>query len=356
MSAEVGLEPSDTRAGGKTTRAAGVARHSLARAGILVPFLILFTVLSLTSEPFATKANLLNILEQQSSTLIIAAAFTLVLVSGGIDLSVGAVWGLAAVVSAHFALETDPALAMLLGIGAGLLVGLANGIVTTVFRINALIATLAMAFIVNGVSGLVSGGNLLVLFAKPDFGNLARPELFTVKTMIWVMIVAVVVLGLLLATSTAGRYMYAAGGNADAARLAGVRVDGIRILAFALTGTAAGLAGVLDTSNGLTASLQTTANDNLTFTVIAGVVIGGTSILGGEGAVWRSVVGVLFIALIDNGYALLQYDQLWEPITLGLLLLAAVALDAVQRGLVRPGAAVRKLAARAQAGRGHSRA
>jgi ribose transport system permease protein len=163
------------------------------------------------------------------------------------------------------------------------------------------------------------------------------------------MIVAVVVLGLLLATSTAGRYMYAAGGNADAARLAGVRVDGIRILAFAVTGTAAGLAGVLDTSNGLTASLQTTANDNLTFTVIAGVVIGGTSILGGEGAVWRSVVGVLFIALIDNGYALLQYDQLWEPITLGLLLLAAVALDAVQRGLVRPGAAVRKLAARVRA-------
>jgi ribose transport system permease protein len=167
--------------------------------------------------------------------------------------------------------------------------------------------------------------------------------------MIWVMVVAVVVLALLLATTTAGRYMYAAGGNAAAARLAGVRVDGIRILAFAITGLAAGLAGVLDTSNEPSASFQATANNDLTFTVIAGVVIGGTSILGGEGAVWRSVVGVLFIALIDNGYILLNFDPLWEPITLGVLLLAAVALDAVQRGLVRPGAAVKKFAARVRA-------
>jgi ribose transport system permease protein len=335
--------------GGKTARITRVATHQLARAGILVPFLILFAILSLTSEPFATKANLLLILEQQSSALVIAAAFTLVLVSGGIDLSIGAVWGLAAVVSAHFALETDPAVAMLLGVGSGLLVGLANGVVTTVLRINALIATLAMSFIVNGVSGLVAGGQLLNLFTKPSFADLARPQFLTVKTIIWVMVIAIVVLGLLLATTTAGRYMYAAGGNAAAARLAGVRVDGIRILAFAITGTAAGLAGVLDTSNSLSASLQTTANDNLTFTVIAGVVIGGTSILGGEGAVWRSVVGVLFIALVDNGYALLGYDPLWYPVTLGALLLAAVALDAVQRGLVRPTVAVKKLVARARA-------
>jgi ribose transport system permease protein len=336
---------------GKLAGLGHTAAQWLGRAGILVPFLILFTYLSLSSGPFATKTNLLLILEQQSSTLIIAAAFTLVLVSGGIDLSVGAVWGLAAVVSARFAYQgTDPALAMLLGIGSGLLVGLANGVVTTVFRINSLIATLAMSFIVNGVSGLVAGNNLIVLFDKhPDFGDLARPQFLTVKTLIWVMLIAVVVIGLVLATTTAGRYMYAAGGNAAAARLAGVRVDGVRILAFAIAGMAAGLGGVLDTSDVLSASVQTTANDNLTFTVIAGVVIGGTSILGGEGAVWRSVVGVLFIALVDNGYSLHGFDPLWEPITLGVLLLAAVALDAVQRGLVRPGAAIRKALARPRA-------
>ena len=99
--------------------------------------------------------------------------------------------------------------------------------------------------------------------------------------------------------------MYAAGGNAEAARLAGVRVDGVRVLTFALSGTAAGLAGVIDTSRVLSA--QASPNDTaLAFTVLAGIVVGGTSILGGEGAVWRTVVGVLFIALIGNGYLLLQ--------------------------------------------------
>jgi len=331
-------------AAGGASRAWGSVSHYLNRAGILIPFLLLFLVLSLTSEPFATKANLLLILEQQSSALIIAAAMTLVLVSGGIDLSVGAVWGFAAVTAAHFGLETDPAFAMLLGIGAGTLVGLVNGIVTSVFKINALIATLAMTFIVNGASGLVSNGQLLNLFGKPDFGELAGSHFLTVKTMIWTMVAAVVVMGLLLSTTTAGRYMYAAGGNAQAARLAGVRVDAVRILAFVVSGTAAGLAGVLDTSNGLSASVQITANDNLTFTVLAGVVIGGTSILGGEGAVWKSVVGVLFIALIDNGWSLLQNDPLWEPIIVGALMLAAVAFDSFSRGLLRPGAAVKQLA------------
>ena len=341
---EIGAEPSSAPAPPSALgRGRSTAADYIVRAGILVPFLILFLVLSLTSEPFATKANLLLILEQQSAALIIAAAMTLVLVSGGIDLSVGAVWGFAGVTAAHFALETDPAVGMLLGIGAGTLVGLVNGIVTSVFKINALIATLAMTFIVNGASGLVSNGQLLNLFTKLDFGDLARKEFLGVKTIIWAMVAAVVVIGLLLSTTTAGRYMYAAGGNAQAARLAGVPVDMVRILAFVVSGTAAGLAGVLDASNGLSASVQLTANDNLTFLVLAGVVIGGTSILGGEGAVWRSVVGVLFLALIDNGWDLLQNDPLWKPIIFGALMMAAVALDSFSRGLVRPADAWRLL-------------
>ncbi len=298
--------------------------------GILIPFVILFAVLSTTSSAFATKPNLLNILDQQSATLIIAAAGTLVVIAGGIDLSVGAIYGFAGVTSAYFALHTNAVVAILLGIGAGLLIGLANGFVTTVFRINALIATLAMSFIVSGCSSLVTKGNLLVLFDKTGFGRLARTEFLTVKTSIWLMVVAVVVIGLLLATTTAGRYMYAAGGNAQAARLAGVRVDGVRVLTFAISGTAAGLAGVIDTSRVLSA--QASPDDTaLAFTVLAGIVVGGTSILGGEGAVWRTVVGVLFIALIGNGYLLLQFDPLYEQITMGALLLAAVGLDAFSR-------------------------
>ena len=298
--------------------------------GILLPFTILFVVLSLTSSSFFTKPNMLNILDQQSATLIIAAAGTLVLIAGGIDLSVGAIYGFAGVTSAHFALTHSAGLAILLGVGAGLVIGVANGVVTSVFRINALIGTLAMSFIVSGCSSLITKGNLLVLFEKEDFGKLARTEFATVSTSIWLMVAAVILIGLLLSTTTAGRYMYAAGGNAEAARLAGVRVDAVSMLSLAISGTAAGLAGVFDTSRVLSA--QASPNDTaLAFTVLAGIVVGGTSIMGGEGAVWRTVVGVLFIALIGNGYLLLQFDPLYEQITMGALLLAAVGLDALSR-------------------------
>jgi ribose transport system permease protein len=318
---------------GDSVRAHRLFQSALGRvrsAGILIPFLILFAVLSLTSSSFATKPNLLNILDQQSATLIIAAAGTLVLVAGGIDLSVGATYSFAAVTSAHFALETSPVVAILLGIGAGLLIGLANGLATTYLRINSLITTLAMSFIVAGCASLVTKGNLLVLFEEEGFAKFANTEFLGLKTSIWLMIAWVLVMGVLLSSTTAGRYMYAAGGNAEAARLAGVRVNGIRILTFALSGAAAGLAGVIDTSRVLSAQAST-GSTALAFTVLAGIVVGGTSILGGEGAVWRTVVGVLFIALIGNGYILLGLDPLYEQITMGAILLAAVALDAWTR-------------------------
>jgi ribose transport system permease protein len=314
--------------------AAGRTRAPAARrvrqVGILIPFVILFAILALTSSSFATRVNLLNILDQQSATLIIAAAGTLVLVAGGIDLSVGATYSLAGVVSAHFALHTNPAAAIAIGIGAGLLVGLANGVITTTFKINALITTLAMSFVVGGLASLIAKGNLLVLFDKPGFGKLARTEIGGVRSSIWLMVIAVVVIGFVLSSTVAGRYMFAAGGNAEAARLAGVRVDAIRVLTFVVSGTAAGLAGVIDTSRVLSAQAST-GDTALAFTVLAGIVVGGTSIMGGEGAVWRTVVGVLFIALIGNGYILLGLDPLYEQITMGAILLAAVGLDALTR-------------------------
>jgi ribose transport system permease protein len=197
-------------------------------------------------------------------------------------------------------------------------------------RINALITTLAMGFIVGGCAALITKGNLLVLFDKPGFGKLARTEWLGMRTSIWLMILTVVVIGILLSATTAGRYMYAAGGNPEAARLAGVRVNRIRILTFVISGGAAGLAGVIDTSRVLSAQAST-GDTALAFTVLAGIVVGGTSILGGEGAVWRTVVGVLFIALIGNGYILLGLDPLYEQITMGAILLAAVGLDSLAR-------------------------
>jgi ribose transport system permease protein len=301
----------------------------LRTTGIALPFAALFVTLSIASSSFLTKVNLLNILDQQSAILIIAAAGTLVLVAGGIDLSVGAVYSLAGVTAAEVAQHTTPVVAILLGVAVGLAVGLVNGLVVTRLRINALIATLAMSFVVSGIGTLVTHGNLVVLFEHPEFGDLSRTLVLGAKSSIWIALVAVVVIGILLARTTAGRYMYASGGNAEAARLAGVRVDAIRVLAFVISGGAAGLAGVIDASRVLSA--QASSGDTLAFTVLAGIVVGGTSIMGGEGAVWRTFLGVLFIALIGNGYDLLGLDPLYEQITLGVILLAAVGIDSWAR-------------------------
>lgn len=305
--------------------------HDLRRLGILIPFLILFTYLSLANSAFPTKVNMLNILDQQAATLIIAAAGTLVLVAGGIDLSVGATYSLAGVTAAHLAQHMNPWVAIVLGIGAGVLAGLVNGLVVTVLRINSLIATLAMAFVAGGVATRITNGNLLVLFDRPSFGKLAQSQFLTVKTSIWIMVVSILVLGFILARATVGRYIYAVGGNAQAALLAGVPVEAIRVLTFTLSGAAAGLAGVLDASRVLSAQAST-GDVSLTFAVLTGIVVGGTSILGGAGAVWQTVVGVLFIALIYNGYELQHFNVVYEPIILGAILIAAVGLDAWSRG------------------------
>ncbi|MGH2835985.1 MAG: ABC transporter permease [Solirubrobacteraceae bacterium] len=301
--------------------------------GIVIPFVILFVALSIGSAPFLTKTNLLNILDQQSATLVIAVAGTFVLISGGIDLSVGAVYGLSSVVFGELAAHGwNPALAVIAGVLAGLLVGVANGVVSTFFRINSLIATLAMSFVIAGGASLVTSGNL-VLISDHGASDIASTQFLSVNMSTWVMVIAVVVLGLALARTAYGRYVYAAGGNAEAARFAGVRVNLVRVIAFALSGGAAALGGILDSARVLEGN--STNNTSLTFTVLAGMVVGGTSILGGEGAVWRTVVGVLLIALIGNGYGLLSLNPLYEQITLGVIMLLAVGLDAWARQVRR---------------------
>jgi ribose transport system permease protein len=308
-------------------------RFSLRSSAILIPFLAIFVALSVSSDNFLTPVNLLNLLDQQSATLIIAAAGTLVLISGGLDLSVGATYALAAVVSGQLAATSGPLVGLVVGLAVGVVVGLVNGVVSTVLRINSLIATLAMSFIVAGVGSLVTGGNLVVLFDKLDFAAIARTQLMGVRTSIWIMLVVVLVLGVVLARTTFGRYVYAVGGNAQASLLSGIRVHGVRIAAFTLSGAAAATGGIIDTSRVLSA--QASAGTTLTFTVLAGIVVGGTSILGGEGAIWRTVVGVLFIALVGNGFNLLGIDALFQQITLGVILLLAVGIDAWTRYLRR---------------------
>ncbi len=315
-------DPGETR----SLRARGRLGRSWRTAGILIPFLILFAVLSIASSAFLHTTNLINILDQQASTLCIAAAGTLVLVGGGIDLSVGSTYAFAGVTAGEIGQHHSIYVAIGAALIVGLVVGLANGIIVSVFKISPLITTLAMSYVIQGIALKVSSGNLILTGTVPGFTAFATAQFLSVPSAVWMTLVFVIILALLLSRTTFGRYVVAAGGNAEAARLAGVRVGGIKITTFVLSGLAAALGGVIDASR-LGSVIASSGGSTLAFTVLAGIVVGGTSIAGGEGSGWRTAIGVLFIALIGNGFDLLGVDPNWQQIVLGIILLVAVGLD-----------------------------
>lgn len=308
-----------------------LARRALGirRTGILIPFLFALVALSIVSPSFLRFQNLTNILDQQAGIIIVASAGTLVLIAGGIDLSIGAIYGLAGAISAQIATSVSTPVGILCGLGLGLAVGLVNGLIVTRFRVNALIGTLAMSFVVSGTGAVLTKGNLVVAFDHPDFQIFAATRILGITSAAWMMIVIAIAVGILLARTTFGRYVYATGGNAEAARLGGVRVNGIRVATFALSGVAAAMAGVIDASRVLSA--QASSGQFLTFTVLTGIIVGGTSIMGGEGSIRRTVIGCLFVALVANGFNLLGLDPFYQQITLGVILLLAVGIDAWSR-------------------------
>jgi ribose transport system permease protein len=306
------------------------ARSLLRGAGILIPFAIAFVVVSIASPSFLRFTNLANILDQQSGIIIVAAAGTLVLIAGGIDLSVGAIYGLAGATAAQLSVSFGPPVGIAAAILVGLAVGLANGVIVTRFRISPLIGTLAMSFVVGGIGTIATKGNLIVVFDHPEFQVFAASRIAGITTAAWMMIVIAVVAAVLLSRTTFGRYVYATGGNAEAARLGGVRINTVVIATFALSGMAAALAGTLDASRVLSAQASG-GGTLLTFTVLTGIIVGGTSILGGEGSVGRTVVGCLFVALVANGFNLLGVDPYYQQVTLGIILLLAVGTDAWSR-------------------------
>lgn len=302
----------------------------LARFGIVLVLVAMVVVLSLMSSAFFTPRNLFNVLSQVAPAGIVACGAALVIIAGGFDLSSGAIFAIAGIVSAHVANASFAVAGIAAGAGAGLLLGVVNGGVITLFGINSFIATLATGFIFRGVATMITGG-FLVAVANPSFSILGNMRLLTVPIPVYVFAGVAIATGLLLSQTKVGRYIYATGGNAEAARLSGVRVDMVRITAYAISGLCAGLAGVISASRVSTG--QADAGTGLELTVIAAVVVGGISIKGGEGSIWRAVVGVLLIALIGNGFNILNINPFYQAIAQGFIILIAVAVDSRSGGI-----------------------
>jgi ribose transport system permease protein len=307
-------------------------RRSLLRStrdyAIVVCFAALFLALTFASDVFLTKTNLLNLLEQNAPLGIIALALTFVLIIGEFDLSVGAIAMLTGVLAAYWVAPLGVWFAMIAAVVCACAIGALNGLFVTYARINSFVCTLATSLIIAGASLAITKGFIKTV---PDtaFTDLGLGEAIGVKYSIWIFIAAALLAALVLSRSMFGRWLYAVGGNPEAARLSGINLSAVRITTFALSGFAGGIAGAIIASR----TGQGQAGNGLTLTLFAfaAVVIGGTSALGGRGSVWRTILGVLLLALIVNGFNLIGIDPIYQQIVQGGIVLLAVAVDSLSR-------------------------
>jgi ribose transport system permease protein len=296
--------------------------------GIVLSFLALFVALSLASDKFLTQRNLLNILDQSAPVGIVACGVTIGIIAGVFDLSVGAIFAVAAVAACKLALVTSPWVGIVVGMLFGAMLGIVNGVLVNTIQINSFIATLASSIVFRGIAILVTGG-MIVTVTDETFKILGTETFLGAKYTVWVFALVIVATGFLLSRTTLGRYFYAVGGNAQAASLSGIPVERVRSIAFVISGLCAGIAGVLAASR--TSSAQPDLGMDLALQAIAASVVGGTSIMGGQGAIWRAVLGVLILAMIGNGFNLLGIDTIYQQIVQGLLIVIAVGLDQLLR-------------------------
>ncbi|NPV70031.1 MAG: ABC transporter permease [Firmicutes bacterium] len=296
--------------------------------GIILAFLFFFVVLSFSTPAFLTARNLRNIVDQSADVGIVACAMTLAIISGNFDLSVGAVFSFAGSLSAIIAARGFVGLGLAAGILTGLLLGLLNGAIISGFRVHSFIATLASGLIIRGLAMILTGGRLIIV-NEPAFKILGQSTFLGLKYPIFIFLAWAAFTSILLSRTTFGRAVYAIGGNAEAARMSGVRVDRVRTLTFGLTGLSAALAGMITVSR--ISQGQADIGSMVDMEAIARVVIGGTSIMGAEGAIWRTVFGVLLMRLMGNGFNILNVPPFYQRVFEGAVILFAVAVDTLTR-------------------------
>lgn len=311
--------------GGVRSRLAGI---DIRNYGSAIAFVALFIVLSLASSHFLTKNNLSNILDQWGPLGMLTIGETICILAGVFDLSVGSMVSVTAVVATVVANHGSPTLGLIAAVLAGVALGITNGVVIHFTRINSFIGTLATSIVYAGLAIVITGGNTETVI-NPSFGTIGQNSALGITYVGWIFLLFTVLAIGFIARTTFGRYVYAAGGNPEAARLSGIRVGAIRGACFAISGLAAGIAGMLLASR--TQSAAADLGTGFELTAISAAVVGGTSIFGGDGAVWRGFLGIMLLALIGNGFDLLNISTTYQQIVQGALILVAVAADQLLR-------------------------
>ena len=298
--------------------------------------LLMCIAISFLSENFLTSDNLFNVLRQTSINLCISVGMTLVILTGGIDLSVGSVLALSGAIAAGMSgngfaiagIDTYFGFTFwgccLGALAAGAALGAFNGIVITKFKVPPFVATLGVMTIARGLTMLYTGGFPITNLGG-GFEFIGTGWFLGVPMPVWIAIGVIVAFALYMKYARTGRYIYAIGGNERAALLSGIRVNRVKLLVYTIAGALAALAGILVTAR--LDSAQPNAGTGYELDAIAAVVIGGASLSGGRGSVIGTVVGALIIGVLNNGLVLLDVSPFWQQVIKGCVILVAVVLD-----------------------------
>lgn len=317
----------------KTTATAGVGNavkiYFKENLGIIVAFLVLCVFLSVfpkTSGSFFTRQNIFNVLRQISTNLFFACGMTMVIILGGIDLSVGSIIALSGCISAGCVARYNLPLpiALLMGLLVGLLVGMFNGAVISKTTIPAFIVTLATMNIAKGLAYVYTGGSPVRVVTK-EWQFLGAGYVGIFPTPVVILVIVLIITAIIMNKTKMGRHMYAVGGNQQAAEFSGIKVEKVKFFVHAFSGLMAGLAGIVLASRMY--SGQPTAGDGAEMDAIAAVVVGGTSMAGGSGKIGGTIIGGLIIGVLNNGLNLLNVNSFWQYVVKGVVILLAVFLD-----------------------------
>ncbi len=299
--------------------------HILKNYGMIIAFVLVCAVLTILSPFFLTTSNLMNVVRQSSIIGIMAVGVTFVILSGGIDLSVGSVMAVSGMIAAG-SLQGGSSMfvAILVALAVGIAAGLVNGVLVTKAGITPFVVTLGMMSIARGVTLIYSDGYPISGFS-PAFRFIGGGAIMGLPFPVIMLLAVVVIAWFVLTQTRLGRYTYAIGGNEETVKLSGINSDFYKTMMYVISGATAGISALILTSR--LNSAGPTAGLTYELTVIAAVVIGGTSLTGGRGSVWGSLVGALLIAVINNGMNLLGISPYYQELARGVIIIAAVYID-----------------------------
>ncbi len=298
-------------------------KDMIRRYGILIGLIGLITGFSVLSERFFTISNMLIVMRQTSIVAFLAVGMSFVILGAGIDLSVGSVLAFSGAVGAGVMQNGGIFFGILAGLALGTALGIFNGMVITKLKIPAFIATLAMMAIARGGTLVYTDGRPITGLPS-SFAFLGRGYIGNVPFPIILMLIIFILAYIVLKLTRFGRYVYATGGNINAARASGVKVDNVIISTFAISGFLSGLTGMVLASR--LNSAQPTAGVGYELDAIAAVVLGGTNLFGGEGELWGTLVGAFIMGILNNGLNMLNVSSFYQQVVKGIVILIAVTV------------------------------